>query len=358
MDPIRVIDLGEVSPVSSQAIYHALAYAMDETVPDTVVLVSSSSPYVSIGYHQDPTKELDLDFCTQKNLPVIRREVGGGAVYLDSNQVFCQWIFQRSHLPPKLEDRFALYIEPLVSTYRHIGIAAYHRPINDIQVEGRKIGGTGAASVGLAEIMVGSLMFDFNHETMAQVLKVPSEKMRDKVFQSIKEYITTMHRELGYLPDRSEIKNLYLEEVSRTLGRPLVAGSVTTSEWQTVAELESRLGSEEWLYQKGGLRESAAVKIHADMHVVEAVRKAPGGLIRVTARLREHRIDDITVSGDFTILPAWAVGALELALRGLPLRADTLLHRVSDVYSLFNVQAPGLSPIDLVEAIIDMEHQT
>ena len=51
-------------------------------------------------------------------------------------------------------------------------------------------------------MLVGSLMFDFNSELMARVLKVPSEKMRDKVYQSLQEYMTTMTRELGRLPDR------------------------------------------------------------------------------------------------------------------------------------------------------------
>jgi lipoate-protein ligase A len=48
-------------------------------------------------------------------------------------------------------------------------------------VAGRKIGGTGAASIGEATVMVGSFMFDFDTETMSRCLKVPSEKFRDKL---------------------------------------------------------------------------------------------------------------------------------------------------------------------------------
>jgi hypothetical protein len=33
-------------------------------------------------------------------------------------------------------------------------------------------------------------------------------------------------------------------------------------------------------------------------------------------RVRDERIDDLTLSGDFTILPKFATGALELVLRG------------------------------------------
>lgn len=355
MEPIRVVDVGEVPPVTSQAVYHAVAYALEEATPDTILLVTSFKPYVSIGYHQDATKEVDLEYCAQEGLPVIRREVGGGAVYLDRNQVFCQWIFHRERLPARLEERFSLYIQPLVETYHQLGIPAYHRPINDIQVSGRKIGGTGAASIGMSEVVVGSLMFDFNHELMARVLRVPSEKMRDKVFQSIQEYVTTMKRELGVVPEREEVKALYLQRCEQALGRKIEPGTLTEREWEVVRELEERFSSEEWLYQKGGLRQSQVIKIHADVHVAEVTHKAPGGLIRVTARMREGRIDDLAISGDFTILPAWAVGALEQALRGLPLKPEAIHQRTRDVYRALSVQAPGMSPEDLTQAVMLLE---
>ncbi len=354
MDPIRVVDLGEVSPVRSQAVYHAVAYAMEEDTPDTIVLVTSYSPYVSIGYHQDAELEVDLEYCAQRGLPVIRREVGGGAVYLDRNQVFCQWCFHREHLPASVEERFQLYAEPLVETYKELGIPAYYRPVNDIQVRGRKIGGTGAASIGRSEVVVGSLMFDFDHELMARVLKVPSEKMRDKVFQSLQEYVTTMKRELGTVPDREKVKALYLDRCSRILGRAWVPGSLTERELEVMAELEERFSSPEWLYQKGGLRQQRSVRIHADVYVSEATYKAPGGLIRVTARLRESRVDDLTISGDFTMLPAWGVGALEQALRGLPLKEDVIRERIREVYRSLAVQAPGVTPGDFARAIMQL----
>ncbi|MFN3284930.1 MAG: lipoate--protein ligase [bacterium] len=354
MDPIRVVDLGEVGAVRSQAVYHAVAYAMEEDTPDTVLLVTSSQPYVSIGYHQDAAREVDLEFCGAHGLPVVRREVGGGAVYLDRNQVFCQWIFHRERLPAKLEDRFSLYVGPLVATYRRLGVEAYYRPVNDIQVAGRKIGGTGAASIGRSEVMVGSLMFDFDHELMARVLRVPSEKMRDKVVQGIRDYITTLKRELGTVPDRGQVLAVYLEETRRALNRPLQPGQLTDREWKAVAELEERFSSEEWLHQKGGLRAAGVVKIHADVHVAESTYKAPGGLVRATARIREGRIDDVSLSGDFTVLPAWAVGALEQALRGLPLKEDVLRQRIADVYRALGVQAPGLSPEDLTQALMGL----
>jgi len=356
-DAIRVVDLGLVPPLRSQAIYHGLAYAMTPRSPDTVVLVGPSDPYVCIGYHQELEKEIDLDYCREARLPVYRREVGGGAVYLDRGQVFTQWIFHAERLPASLEERFALYVQPLVATYRSLGIPAEHRPVNDIHVRGRKIGGTGAARMGEAEVVVGSLMFDFDFALMARVLKVSSEKMRDKVYQSLQEYMTTMTRELVSTPNRELVTREYLRQVSRTTGRPVEYGEVTAEELAATGEVEARLASDEWLHQKGGLRQTGAVKIHSDVYLAEAAYKTPGGLVRSTVRLREGRIDDLALSGDFTILPASAIGALEQALRGVELEAAPVRARVGDFYRALKVQSPGVGVEDWVSAVMAVKGQ-
>lgn len=351
MTPIRLLDLGLVPPVRSQTIYHAVAYALDENSPDTIILVGPDAPYVCIGFHQELDKEVDVEYCRKHGLPIFRREVGGGAVYLDHNQVFTQWVFHRSTLPTQIGERFALYVKPLVETYNALNIPATYRPINDIHVNGKKIGGTGAAQMGDAEVVVGSLMFDFNFELMSQVLKVSSEKMRDKIFQSLNEYMTTMTRQLGETPDRDAVVDLYIKRCAAALNRTIVPGDPTEKELELAAELDAQFQTDEWLYQKGGLRQNG-VKIHEDVRVSESAFKAPGGLIRVTARTRDGRVDDLTLSGDFTMLPKFAPGALELGLRGTALNADALKTRVNEVYRTVQIQSPGLTPDDLTTAIL------
>lgn len=357
MNTVRVLDLGLVSPLRSQAIYHGVAYAMTPETPATIILVGPTQPYVCIGYHQELEKEVDEAYCREHELPVYRREVGGGAVYLDKGQVFTQWVFPRGRLPLDLEKRFALYIRPLVETYRAMGIDAALRPVNDVHVAGKKIGGTGAAQMGDADVVVGSLMFDFNFDLMARVLKVPSEKMRDKIFQSLNEYMTTMTRELGQTPDYETVKQEYLRQCAAALDAAVELDEPTPAELAATEEIEARFASDEWLYQKGGLRQTGAVKIHADVYLVEAAYKAPGGLIRATARLREGRIDDLTLSGDFTMLPAFAVGALEQALRGVTLAPEPVRARVAEFYRSLTVQSPGVSVEDWVAAVTALQGQ-
>jgi lipoate-protein ligase A len=347
---LRLLELGTVAPARSQACYHAAAYVLDEGTPDTVILVSPSDPYVCIGFHQEVDREVDRAYCREHGLPVLRREVGGGAVYLDRDQVFVQWVFHPASLPAEVEARFRLYIEPLVRTYRALGVEAVHRPVNDVHVRGRKIGGTGAARIGRAEVVVGSLMFDFDRAAMARVLRLSSEKMRDKVFRGLQDYMTTMRDELGRPPDRDEVVALYLRELAAVFGAEIVPGEWTAAEESRARELDEALAAEDWLREKAAGR-PAGVKIHEDVHVRESVHKAAGGLIRVTARLRQGRIDDIAISGDFTIYPREAVAAIEKALLGALADRPAVLAVVEDVYRALSVQSPGLSPADWAEAM-------
>jgi lipoate-protein ligase A len=74
----------------------------------------------------------------------------------------------------------------------------------------------------------------------------------------------------------------------------------------------------------------------------------------VTARAREGRIDDLTLSGDFTMLPQFAPGALEMALRGTALEAAAVTARIKDVYRSIGVQSPGVTVEDLTRAVMQL----
>ena len=349
MNRIRLLDLRTVSPLRSQTVYHAVAHAMTAETPDTIILVSPADPYVCVGFHQDLEKEVDLEYCSGNRLPVYRREVGGGAVYLDEGQVFAQWIFHTGHLPADLDSRFRLFAKPLVDAYHAIGIDAYYRPINDIHVEGKKIGGTGAAQMGIADVVVGSLMFTFDKKTMARVLRVASEKMRDKIVESLEQYMTTMTDLLGALPEREAVKDLYAEKCAQDLNAELVPGTWTDVEEAMAAQWDARFVSDEWLYQRGGLKQ-VGVKIHEDVRVVESAFKAPGGLIRLTARFRDGRIDDVTFSGDFALFPSCSLGALETAIRGIRANEVEVVARIEGVYRALKIQSPGVAPVDFGQA--------
>ena len=255
-----------LSPVRSQSIYHGLARARTEQSPDTIVLATPAEPYVSIGFHQDVERELDVSYCEREGLPIVRREVGGGAVYLDSDQLFVQWIMNPRNLPVRVEQRFALFARPLVDTYHEVGVDARFRPVNDIHVDGKKIGGTGAGHVGNAEVLVGNFLFDFDTERMARIVNAPSAAFRDAVRDHLACYITTLAREVVAPPDPSTVAGLYRNHCEHVLEAELFEAQPTADEMREIEAVDARFLDTSFVHRPGGLVRPG-VKIHEDVWV-------------------------------------------------------------------------------------------
>jgi lipoate---protein ligase len=197
---LRVIDLGLVSALRSQAAWYGIAKRLGRSDDPVLTLCEPAEPYVCIGLNQDSGLELDRDFCAANGIGILRRRLGGGAVLLDSRQLIFHFIVPEHVAPRRPEQIYPHFIEPVLRTYRDFGIDARYRPLNDIHVDGRKIGGTAAAFIGEAAILGGMFLFDFDGAVMARCLRVPSEKFRDKLCAGLEDYVTSMRRLLGEAP--------------------------------------------------------------------------------------------------------------------------------------------------------------
>jgi len=232
---MNLYDLGQVPWLESQLIYHAFPRLGMEGL----ILLAPAEPYVCIGYHQDAEQEVDLDYCREQGIPVFRREVGGGAVYLDGQQLFYQLVIHKDN-PLAPRDKAEFYrqlLAPVVETYRGLGVEVHYKPVNDIVTgEGRKISGNGAADIGAYAILVGNLIIDFDYETMVRVLRVPDVKFRDKVFKSLRENLTTLHRELEQVPPWETMITRLVRAFEAVLG-PLVPADLPMAVEEKVAEL-------------------------------------------------------------------------------------------------------------------------
>ena len=149
METWRLIDLKKAEPLMAQTFYEAVAHSVDSGLAaNTIILVQPSSPYVCIGYHQELEKEVDLDYCRKNNLMVIRRSQGGGATYLNGDQIFYQVVASKGSevMPIDVEGLFEKFLAVTVYVYRRLGLPAEYKAINDVVVRGRKISGNGAGS--------------------------------------------------------------------------------------------------------------------------------------------------------------------------------------------------------------------
>jgi lipoate-protein ligase A len=291
---IRRLDLGRLGAVRSQAIYHGLAEAMTAATPDTIVFCAPAEPYFCVGYHQDAGRVLDLEHCRRMGAPVLRRKIGGGAVYLDEAQVFYQVIVHRSRAPFAVDRIYARYLAGAVEALRRLGLDTSLVPPNEIEIGGRRVAGTGGGQIGDAVVVVGNLLLDFPDERMAHAWRTPSAPFRRLAREGLRQSMTTLVRELSVAPSFETLVTCLAGAFADTLGQPLVPGALTAPEWSAVEQAEAELASEAFLLDGGG-RHDRGLKIARGVYVFEG--PAAEGAVGVSVRVRHGRIEAVELHG-------------------------------------------------------------
>ncbi len=299
-EPVRLLALGTVPWIRTQALYHALAELMTEDAPDTIILARTQEPYVCVGYHQLLSAVLDRDACRAAGLPIVRRRVGGGTTYLDNNQQFYQCIFHHMRLPYRVDAVYARLLGAPVAVLRKLGLHADLRDGNEIEVDGRRIAGVGGGRIGEAVVVVGNILLDFDYEMMARVWCVPSEDFRRLAYEAMQRRITTVWSMLPQPVSADEIQTRLAEAYAFALNRPVVPGPLTEPEQAKAAEMQEQLVSEEWLHLHAQDTDEPMrkLKISLDAFVYAEEARVNGAVMGGTFFARNEVIEQALLTGE------------------------------------------------------------
>ena len=351
---IRLINAGIVSSIRSQTLYHGLGYTFSSDTPNTIVFAVPKDPYMCIGFFQDAEQELDIAYCKENNLPIVRRETGGGAVYIDRNQLFVQWVFKQEDLPAKIEDRFKMFVRPIIETYKEIGIDAYYYPINDVHVDGKKIVGTGAGGIGDAEIVTGNFLFDFNYEIMSKALNVPGTKFQRDFENGVRKYVTTIRRELHEDINIDSLQHIYVSKCEELLEERIEKGKLKVDELKKIEELDEKMLTDKWLYQiTKPASPNRMVKIHAGVWIGEINHSSEEGEIKIEVKLLDGEIEKLELSGSFKEEPEFELKNLSLAMKGVELKE--IAKRVEGFFENSDFTNTGISQQEWTDAFLKIK---
>jgi lipoate-protein ligase A len=145
--------------------------------------------------------------------------------------------------------------------------------------------------------------------------------------------------------------NVLKEKFENKVGK-LEAASLNPQIIEKMKQLEAWMTSEEFLLKKTP-RIPAGVKIREGVEVLFGLHKARGGLIRTAEEVSESRIEDITISGDFTFYPKEGLAGLEESLEKAPLKEEKIIERVETYYEKKKVESPGVESRDIATTILN-----
>jgi lipoate-protein ligase A len=238
-DVLRVIDFGRVTPLRSQTLWHAAAYGVSSGAPPTLSFARPSAPYVCLGYHR-ALDEVDQEYCLREGLPVYRRMVGGGPVYLDDGQQFFQICLPARDVPPVRTEALRLLLEPAVAAFRAVGVPAELDDGQEICLSDRKICGHGAGQIEDAVVVCGNLIERFDHERAARVLALPPA-LRSETHRMMRRYVAATPA------DPDEFRAAMVRSYASTLGLTAAPAELTAAENASLAGLDAQFCDEQWL---------------------------------------------------------------------------------------------------------------
>lgn len=345
----RLIDSG-VREGRLQIAYDAALTELhsQDLAPDTVLFMRFP-PTVLIGRHQIMQSEVHVERCRQEGVGLVRRVSGGGAIYLDEGQVGWELVFRRSTLPLGTLGNYAKTICEAVAfgLSDRFGIEARFRPRNDIEVSGRKLGGTGGYFVGNTLVYQGTVLVDMDAARMSRLLNIPAAKLtRHGVSEAISR-VVTLKALIGSAPPIADVHRAVLDGLKEKLRISTEPAQPSDQETELTQQLfDEEIGTDAFVF---GTRAP-----HGE-NVLEAQKAGAGGTMTVYLRLEgtssARRVREVLLTGDFFVAPPRAIYDLEAYLRGVPV--DEVGRAIDAYFASTSIGMLSLSPHDFRETVLE-----
>jgi len=347
METWRLLDTGARSAAENMALDETLLeLKAGEKIPPTLRFLRFSNPTVLVGHHQSVEEEVRLDYCQTQGIEINRRLTGGGALYWGIKELGWEIYISKDdpRIPSRIEDLYRRMGEAASLGLRHLGIRAYFRPRNDIEIQGRKISGTGGTELSRAILFQGTLLVDFDVDEMLRALRIPTEKLQGKEIESVKERVTCLKRELGRTLPMQTIKGALAKGFQEAFGVRFEDHPLTEEEENELKRKLSYFSSPDYIFK---IRNALPRR-----KTLSAILKAPGGLIRVSVALdsKAQIINQILITGDFFAYPKRAIFDLESLLKNAKASPSNIEGIIRSFFSDKKPRIPGVTPDHFIRA--------
>lgn len=224
----------------------------NKKVPPTVRFYTWKPPTISIGYFQSLEEEIDLNNCKEFGVDYVRRITGGGAVFHEEELTY-SIIIPESHpqIPKNIMESYGRICGAVIKGLKNLGIESEYKPINDIITSGKKISGNAQTRKMKTVLQHGTVLTDVDVDKMFSLLKVPNEKIKDKLIADVKERVTSIKHVLGREIPFDDVAKAMKKGFEEEFNVELVEGTLTDEEIDLAKKFEKEcFSARDWNHRR------------------------------------------------------------------------------------------------------------
>ncbi len=238
---------------------------------------------VIVGRNQNAAAEINREFVESRNVAVVRRLTGGGAVFHDLGNVNYTFIDKRID-GEDANAMFRRFTAPIVEALNKLGVAARLEGRNDLTIDGLKFSGNAMCIQGGRVLQHGTLLFSSRVEDISGALLPRPEKYSGRCVQSVRSRVTNISSHLATPMSVAE----FIEFLRLNVAESCTPYSYSEKDESAIERLaDERYRTAEWNFGQ-----SPAFGFHN-------CRKFPAGLVEVGLDVAEGRIIRIEIQGDY-----------------------------------------------------------
>ncbi|MCX5833186.1 MAG: biotin/lipoate A/B protein ligase family protein [Deltaproteobacteria bacterium] len=223
-------------------------------------------PAVSLGYFQDAMKEVNLSYCREHGIDVVRRPTGGKAVFHDCEVTYSLVAGENHPLFPRgILGTYQVISSAILKALSKLGVEAemtadgrsrapdglaafcFSVPSRyELLVEGRKICGSAQTRSRGVFLQHGSILVDFDPVRTAAVLLSPGESVEQKI-REMERAVTSLRGHLKEKISPLGLTRVLLEGFEEVFHVRIMPGELTPEE-RTMKErlLREKYTLEKW----------------------------------------------------------------------------------------------------------------
>ena len=251
-----------------------------ENFPEDIFMVWRNNPCVVIGRNQNIYKEVNINFCEENNIDIVRRLSGGGAVYQDMEVIQYSFITK-----DRGENSFKYFTEPVLKSLEKLGVYGEFTGRNDLIIDGKKFSGNAQYHKDGKVLHHGTILFGGNLEMLKSALKPNPIKFKGKKVSSVIARVGRLKEEIDLTATE------FMDHLNTTVMELFNIEKIyelTEEEKDKIEDIvKNRFGNEEWNY---GMTPKSEFEIE---------EKHDFGIVEYGITLEKGKVDKFIITGDF-----------------------------------------------------------